>query len=460
MNRSLGLGLLVIPLVACTQAPQGSDAGTSATETGAADGSDESDEQQATYTYWRDAKAVLDHKCANCHVDGEIAPFSLSTYEQVAAVAPILPYSIEQGIMPPWPPGEGCNEYRHSRALDEAERELLLTWLDEGAPEGDPADEPAPADDDEPAPEFHADLTLQMLEPYTPTQSPDDYRCFVIPWDGPKPWVTGFRVVPDQRSIVHHVIAFAIDPAQAAIVDNLDANEEGPGYTCFGDPGLQDARWLGSWAPGGAAMVFPEGTGSRLEPGSRVVMQVHYNTSAAGPVADQSAIELSLADAVERPLITTPATKIGWVLGSDPMIIPAGDPEVTHATEIDLRSGYWATRVAGTGVAPGEDLVLHTLGLHMHQLGVRGRISIIRANGEQDCALEIPAWDFGWQNGYQLVEPIRIAPGDKVGLQCWWDNSAENQPIIDGEKVEPIDVAWGEGTRDEMCLAILSVTRP
>jgi hypothetical protein len=455
--RSLGLGLLACSLFACTQAPQGSD--DAPAETGE-DDSDEADEQQPTYTYWRDAKPVIDSRCGGCHVDGDIAPFSLTTYPEVVAVAPILPFSIEQGTMPPWPPGEGCNDYRHVRSLDPAERELLLTWLDEGAPEGDPADEPAPIDDQEPAPEFQADVTLTMLEPYTPTQMPDDYRCFVIPWDGPQPWVTGFRVVPDQRSIVHHVIAFVVDPAQASIVDNLDANEPGPGYTCFGDAGLQEARWLGSWAPGGRAMVFPEGTGTRLDPGSRVVVQVHYNTSAAGPIADQSGIELSLADSVERPLVTTPATKIGWVLGTSPMTIPAGEADVTHSTEIDLRAGYWATRVAETGVAPGEDLLLHVAGLHMHQLGVRGRITLLRSNAEEECALDIPAWDFGWQSGYQLVEPLRIAPGDKIGLQCWWDNSAKNQPIINGEKVEPIDVAWGEGTRDEMCLAILALTRP
>ena len=37
-------------------------------------------------------------------------------------------------------------------------------------------------------------------------------------------------------------------------------------------------------------------------------------------------------------------------------------------------------------------------------------------------------------------------------MGCTWDNSASNQPIIDGVAKEPVDVAWGEGTSDEMCL--------
>jgi hypothetical protein len=160
-------------------------------------------------------------------------------------------------------------------------------------------------------------------------------------------------------------------------------------------------------------------------------------------------------------LVTTPATDVAWVVGAIPMTIPAGDPDVTHATLIDLRSGYWGTQTDEAGAAADEDLILHVAGLHMHQLGVRARMSIIRnADAAEQCVLEIPAWDFGWQGGYELVEPIRIHPGDKLKLQCWWDNSAANQPIIGGEKVTPIDVEWGEGTRDEMCLAVLSLTRP
>lgn len=450
--------VLAACLTACVQ-PSDGEVDDSPGEDAAGDGDGDGHAQPSTYTYWRDAKAVLDAKCIGCHVDGDIAPFALGSYAEVAAVATILPSAIESGVMPPWPPGEGCNEYRHDRSLTDAEQELLLTWLAEGAPEGDPADEPASGDGD-PAPVFTPNVTLTMPEAFTPTQEPDEYRCFVIPWAGEAPYVTGYRVVPGQRSIVHHVIAFAVDPAQVDQVEQLDAADEGAGYSCFGDSGVPEARWIGSWAPGGDAFVFPEGTGVRVDPGSRVVIQVHYNTSVSAPIADASSIELSLADQVERPLVNQPATNPGWVLGFEPMTIPAGEAEVTHMTELDLHASPWSGFLAETGVSAGEDLLLHTAALHMHQLGVRAKLTLIRAESDQECMLEIPEWDFGWQGGYRFIEPIHIHPGDKLGLQCWWDNSAANQPIIGGQLLDPIDVAWGEGTRDEMCLAVLSLTRP
>ncbi len=53
--------------------------------------------------------------------------------------------------------------------------------------------------------------------------------------------------------------------------------------------------------------------------------------------------------------------------------------------------------------------------------------------------------------------PVLIQPGDKLGIECEWDNSSENQLMVDGEKLPPKDVQWGDGTADEMCLWIFYV---
>ena len=94
------------------------------------------------------------------------------------------------------------------------------------------------------------------------------------------------------------------------------------------------------------------------------------------------------------------------------------------------------------------------------ELGKQAKMRIERGDGTNECLIHIPDWDFGWQGGYFLKEPTTMYAGDKLRLECEWDNSAENQPIIDGEKAAPQDVKWGEGTGDEMCLGILYVTEP
>ncbi|MEZ4384634.1 MAG: hypothetical protein R3A79_25115 [Nannocystaceae bacterium] len=403
---------------------------------------------------------MIDSKCGTCHADGNIAPFAMTTYAEVAALVNILPSAIESRSMPPWPPEAGCNEYRHDRSLSEGEEELLTTWLADGAPEGDPADEPAAEERADTDDDFVADVTLTMAEPYTPVTAPDEYRCFVLPWEEEAPYVTGFRVLPGQPSIVHHVIAFAVEPDQVEQVQALDAADEGPGYPCFGGSGVPRTRWIGTWAPGGGAEVYPAQTGVRLDPGSLVVMQIHYNTAVSAPIADSTSIEMTVAEAVERPLLNQAILDPGWVFGTEPMEIPAGDPDVTHSVEVDLSAAPWSDLLSEIGIAEGEDVLVHAAGLHMHQLGVRSELRLLRAGAEEECMVKIPAWDFGWQGSYEFTTPMRIRKGDKLSLQCWWDNSESHQPIIDGKLLDPIDVGWGEGTRDEMCIATLRLSRP
>ena len=458
--------LVSVPLVllasACADVGSADSGGDTGATTSAGSGSGDADgpgttaaAEEPTFTYYRDAKAVIDAKCGACHRAGEIAPFPLTTHEEVEAVAAVLPGSITARTMPPWPPSDGCNEYDHSRALTEAEQELLLTWLDEGTPAGDPAD--APADPGAPPDDFVADLTIEMPEDYVPTVEPDDNRCFLVPWPGQETtYITDFRVAPGNRSIVHHVIMFNVAPEGIAEIQALDDAEPGLGYTCLGNPGAR-ASWIGAWAPGAGDSV-PEGTGMRIEPGSMMVLQMHYNTSSSDPAPDRTRVDVSIAAEVERPAVTLPFTNFQWALGGEPMLIPAGDPEVTHAFEVGADAPLLRQLLADADIGPDEGFVVHSSGLHMHYLGTSASLEVAREDGGEDCMLRIDDWDFDWQGGYTLAEPLRVGPRDTLRISCTFDNSAENQPVVSGEVTGPQDVLWGEGTTDEMCLGVLYVT--
>ena len=68
-------------------------------------------------SYYRDVKPIIDQKCIKCHTDGGIAPFSLTTFDQVSAVKDAIVAAVSAGIMPPWPPAKGCSEYADVRSL-------------------------------------------------------------------------------------------------------------------------------------------------------------------------------------------------------------------------------------------------------------------------------------------------------------------------------------------------------
>jgi len=447
-------------------------------------------EKAPSYTWHRDASSVIVEKCAGCHVDGGIAPFSLTTHAEVAALTGPIENSISSGSMPPWQGGDDCNSYSNDFSLAPTEKEMLLAWLEQGAVEGDPKDAPAATETPE---AFALDVELVLPEPYTPVMEPDDYRCQLIEWPLEETsWITGFRVVPDQTSIVHHTIVFAVGADDIETYREMDAADPAPGYTCFGSPssvegigesqdledltlpemyallesgeldGFGGIRWIGGWVPGAPTNPAPEGTGLRMEPGDLVIVQMHYNTQSAAPVADQSMVGFQVASSVEREATMVPFTDPGWVTGLDllggPMYIPSGASDVYHETVIEGNNPYFGVVREELGLPDGAPLEIHSAAHHMHLLGATGSQRVRHATGEETCLVDIPNWDFGWQGGFDLEKPVVFREEDSLVLGCSWDNSPENQPIVEGQAQTTQDVVWGEGSTDEMCLATFYVT--
>jgi hypothetical protein len=460
----LGLCVWLGSLTACQSAddpsgdPSGdgeseSSTGESGSETGGAD----------THTWWRDVEPIVREKCTTCHSPGNIGPFSLESHTEFVAFSSILPAAIESGQMPPWLVDPDCNTYKNPRSLSVEQEELLLTYIAGGMPEGDPADAPP---DGPPAPELDPDIVIEMPEPYTPVSSPDDYRCFLIPWPDDiteDQYVTGSEVYPGERSLVHHVITYMVEPANIAEYQARDDADPGAGYTCFGGPGPTDgsARWLGAWVPGVEPFFAPEGVGQRVLAGSMLIMQVHYHASPGNQLADRSSMGLELSPSVDRPAVVLPLADPAWFAGNGgAMHIPAGDPDVMHEVSMDYTHPLFANIVAnGLGAPADATLEIWDGGLHMHLFGKRARIEVRDpGGGNETCIADVPEWDFNWQSSYTLEQPILLSPGRELHLQCWWDNSAENQPIVDGQPLVPGDLDWGDGTLDEMCLGIMYIT--
>ncbi|MBK8264360.1 MAG: monooxygenase [Nannocystis sp.] len=426
--------------------------GASSTATTAADSETSTSADTAVepaLTYYRDIKPIVDAKCATCHRPGDIAPFSLVDYEQVSMMAPYVIGDITARTMPPWSPDAACRPYAHDRALTDLQITAILEWIELGVPAGDPADEPAP-----PAPPAPVDydLELGLPAPYAPTVFPDEYRCFLLDWPKDQDsYVTAFEVVPGERAIVHHVIAFIIPPEDVASFDALDAADPGPGYPCYGGPGGGTdfrAAWLGAWVPGGGGGALPADTGIRIRPSSKLAVQMHYHpVEGAGP--DQSQIKLRTAATVARPAYLLPLANPGWIKGLPPMLIPAGAADVVHSFEIDLSNVIqFLYNDATFGI--GEPVVAHAAGVHMHTIGASASLNVKRGDGGDDtCLIDVPRWDFNWQGVYQFAGPTTINPTDKVRLECHFDNSAGDQPVT-----------WGEGTGDEMCLGMVYVSAP
>lgn len=395
---------------------------------------------------WSDgARAVVADNCTGCHVEGGSAPFPLQTWAQAAPLADALLSSVESGSMPPWSPDPDCRELDAPRLMSADEEAVLRAWVEGGAREGAPTDPIAPDT-------AVISPTDSLVPPaaYTPpfTTARDEYHCFVFDEVfEEEAWLRASRVLPDTGQ-VHHVLAYALSGEQVETMEALDAAEEGPGYTCFGsviplggDAGISAfPTQVAAWVPGADPIVYPAEQAVRVPAGARIVMQVHYSAQGGESQPDATAIELQLEDAPPDWVVSTRP------LGVFDLDIPAGASDVEHSG----RYTNWSA----------DPVTVRSVAAHMHLLGVEVGGELSRNDGTQECLLDIPEWDFDWQQAYTFTEPVRIAPGESVDVRCTFDNSAENQPLVDGEPRDPVDVGWGDGTEDEMCLLYLGFIEP
>jgi hypothetical protein len=398
-------------------------------------------------TYHQDVRPLLNDACVRCHQQGGIGPFPLDTYAEVSKRAAAIRVAVENRTMPPWQAGPGCSDYVDDFSLTDQEVKLLTDWVDEGAQEGTPLSGVAV---DPPVPRGlpRVDRVMTMPVAYTPTKSPDDYRCFVLDWpETTDKFVTGFRAVPGDARVVHHVIAFLATPNRAAQYTALDDKEAGPGYTCYGGPGGSGVPgWLGAWAPGAEGGEFVPDTGIKIAPGSKIILQLHYNTSSQAPVADKTSIELMMADSVQKEAVIIPWANPQW-LNSQTMTIPAGMSDVKHEFAIDPTP--FMGNMTNNVIPKDTPFTVHSASLHMHTRGTRSRTVIQRFDSTTpECLLDIPRWDFHWQATFGFTAPKTLRPGDRLSFECHWDNSAGTTALN-----------WGEGTNDEMCLGVYYVTR-
>ena len=407
-------------------------------------------------TYWQDVEPILAGKCVMCHQEGGVAPFTFDTYENVATMRDAISLSVKNKSMPPWLADNSCGpQYVGDWTLSESQIETIAAWAANGAPEGD-AEAPAQAvaTADSWTEMSRVDLEVEMPVAYMPTAAPDDYRCFVVPWPETETTnVTGFVTEPGNQAIVHHVITYVVPPNKVAAALAIEEADEGPGYSCFGPArfGQDYLPWLSAWAPGGSGGDFPEGTGIKVEPGSALILQAHYNVVMSDPAPDKSKMIFQVERELPRIAALTPFTDYNWVSGGT-MNIPAGEI-ATHSVTFPFAD--WVHVYSGGMLRQNEAFTIHDVNFHMHQLGVSGSLEIIRASGEEECLLGINDWDFNWQLSYRFKDPIEFNPGDKLRLTCTWDNTAANQPT--GEP--PRDLNWGDGTYDEMCLGVMYLSQ-
>ena len=409
-------------------------------------------------TYAKDIAPILRSRCEGCHRDGEVAPFSLQTYDQASAWAPDIKRYTQNHQMPPWKPVAGYDDFQDStkRVLTNTELATISKWADSGAPLGNPKDTPPPARFAKGWQLGEPDLVIEPSAAYHLSADGDDvYRNFVVKTNFAEDrYISGVEVRPGNSAVVHHMIAY-IDgnPTSGEYAsDRLDGKDHDGqiGYTSFGGPGFNPTGMLGGWAPGNDPYLLPDGVAQRVPKGARIVIQVHYHKDGK-PETDLTRLGVHFCKTTVDKLVT------GGLDINFGFRIPAG------AEHYEV-NGMWIT---GSSSEEGVDMShselksdQHILAVtpHMHLLGKEMKVWATLPDGTEKPLVWIKDWDFNWQMTYFLKEPLAAPKGTK---RFTWLPTTITPPATsrNPNRLKPKTVGWGESTFDEMCIAFVTATR-
>jgi mono/diheme cytochrome c family protein len=404
-------------------------------------------------TYNRDVAPILYKNCAVCHRPNDIAPMSLLTYKEVFPWARPIRGVVVERKMPPWHADPKVGDFINDARLSDAEVATIDTWVRTGAKEGDPKDLPA-------APVFQEgwhikpDLVLTIPEFDVTSATQDDYEYIYVPTDFKEDrWVQAAEVMPGDRRVVHHatVSVIAADKVakkeeensksdagvdkfhyrtgkvlhlrrDAPVIDDGCSSPDGGGVP--GKPSGYLNIVPGIYLPGHLAETRPPGYALRIPAGSYLQFQVHYNNRTGGDVKDH--------------------TSIGLVFAKEPVKHEIAQYEIWNNLFL-IPANADSHRVTSCYTLP-KDVTAVAYTAHMHFRGKSMKTEAIYPDGRHEVILNVPNYDFRWQETYFLKHQFLLPKGTKLVTTAYFDNSLNNPQNPDPSK----SIRWGEPSDEEM----------
>lgn len=347
----------------------------------------------AKISYQNDVAPILAKNCVSCHAEGGIAPFAMNSYETVKQFAPMIREAIRTDRMPPYNADPHVGSFKDDMNLSVKDTQTLVHWVEAGSPRGDGAD-PLKVNA-KPAPEWELgepDLVLTLPAFAVPASGIVDYQNPILknPMTEGR-WLRASTIKVGDRQAVHHLLS----------------------------P-------VGGYAVGAELTVYPEDTGTWVEPGQTLRFQMHYTPYGK-----------ATTDVTKVGLYFYPKDKPPSIVRRNAVVLNAGI-EIKPNEARHKETAYSTFPAAAT---------LYSVFPHAHYRGENVEVSLLKPGAtKEELILSLPKYDFNWQRGYEFKRPIVLEPGTKLITRYEYDNSKNNPANPD----PTITVRWGEQSHEEM----------
>ncbi len=358
-------------------------------------------------TFNKEVARILQKNCWSCHAPGKIkSDIPLTTFEQARPWAKAIKEEILEKRMPPFQAVKGYGDFHTSYLLAKRDVELVVSWVEGGAPRGEEKDYPNNSFSGTGWTLGNPDLNLQPDEIIKIAAGEgEDIRCIKLPTKLTQPqWVQGLEFIPTNASIIHS--------AEFFIAQDCNAN-------CSG------GEKIGEWNPGEAAIRLPEGAGFALPANACITMKIRYRKSAEA-AQDHSVLGVYLAyDQV---------TKQVWqqTLKAPITMVQVGAKKQRVKAILMLRENT-------------EALAIRPL---LFPYVKSFEAVAMRPDGTTEVLILAQNYRADWQPSYYFKTAVKLPAGTRIEAIGYLDNSDENQNL--DEPIKAVRFA------DNLCELVLA----
>jgi hypothetical protein len=386
----------------------------------------------AQTTFNKDVLPILQKNCQTCHRPGQVAPMSFLTYESTRPWAKAIKLQVTTRQMPPWNADPRYGHFANDRSLEQADIDTIAAWVDQGAPEGPAKDMPAAIEWPGNGWQIKPDVIVNGPETAVPAHTKNEvmeWTNFVMPSGFTKDtWITSIEIKPSEPAVTHHIcisfiphrpdVKYNVPQWRDVIRDDKgieipQVRERRPRAVAPAPeplPRVSDDSGQECYLPGTQALDYrPQHAGKLIPAGADILFNVHY-TPNGKEVVDRPQVGFTVSN-------ETPENKY--------IFVTTHGPQDRQRFAITPNDPNWTAPPAVITFL--EDAKLVWMSPHMHVRGKDMTFTLVYPDGKSQIVLNVPHFDFNWQLGYALAEPVSVTKGTKLIVTGHFDNSPGNK---------------------------------
>ncbi|MEM9858412.1 MAG: hypothetical protein AAF843_13690 [Bacteroidota bacterium] len=402
-------------------------------------------ENQNLITFSKDIAPIIRNNCTACHNPKGPGPFTLFSYEDVSKRSKMILEVLETGYMPPWYADSSYRHFENERFLDKKQIGKIAKWVEQGKEKGSWID--LDKVDNYVFESEASQLSYTFQQPLQLKGNNEEYFVkIIVPFENDEELpIKATDFVPGAKKYVHHSNYGIYEVDEKINFDDFDfqplyANEYDESIDAYA-PLLTKLRFYLGWIPGSGPVQFEDGYGFTLPKKGVILFTLHY---APSPIdfEDQSRLRLYVS---EMPL----QKKLQSIsLGS------GGLGRITPKLELPPESIDTFRLKEHLPM----DIRIHYVWPHMHLLGRAFESFAVLPNQDTLPIIRIPQWDFDWQEGYKMIEPLPIPRNSMIHIKASYDNTSANP----NNPFDPPQTVYSTGlmeTKKEMMTLVMLYSR-